>query len=62
MNKYAQEILNRFGEKLLSIIERDFPAGFHIVGGDDDVVIIGDRMMNRSYLRRNFRVKDTYRF
>lgn len=62
MNKHAQEISNRFGEKLLSIVEKDFPAGFHIVGGNDDVVIVGDRTMNRSYSRKNYRVKETVRF
>lgn len=62
MNKCSQEIYARFGQKMLSIIEKDFPSGFHIVGGDVDQVIVGDKTMNRSYSRKNFRVKETVRF
>jgi hypothetical protein len=62
MNAAAKEILNRFGEKPLSVIQKDFPNGFHIIGGDENIVIVGDRVMNRSYSRKNFRVKETYRF
>lgn len=62
MNKFAQEIINRFGQKMLSVIEKDFPNGFHIVGGDAEIVIVGDKHTNRSYSRKTFRVKETCNF
>lgn len=62
MNKFAQEILNRFGQKMLSVIESDFPSGFHIVGGDADVVIVGDKTTNRTYSRKNYKLKETVNF
>ena len=62
VNKFAQEILNRFGQKMLSVIEKDFPTGFHIVGGDADIVIVGNKSMNRSYSGKNLRVKETVHF
>ena len=62
MNKFAQEIVNRFGDKMLSVIEKDFPNGFHIVGVSDDAIVVGDEKMNRSYSRKTRRVKETHRF
>jgi hypothetical protein len=62
MNKFSQEILVRFGQKMLSLVEKDFPKGFHIVGGDADTLVVGDKVMNRSYCRKKISVKETHRF
>jgi hypothetical protein len=62
MNTAFLEIRNRFGEKLLARIVQDFPAGFQIIGGDDTLVIVGDREQNRAYSRKTHSVKEIYRF
>lgn len=62
MNKHDQEILNRFGEKLLKNIRSDFPQGFHIVAIDDDNIVVGNQVRNTAYSRTKFTAKNTHIF
>jgi thymidylate synthase ThyX len=62
MNKYEKEIRNRFGENMLNMMKQDFPSGFHIIGGDETEVIIGNKDMNISYDRKKFKAKEKFSF
>lgn len=62
MDKFSLEVLNRFGEKMLSIVQKDFPNGFHIVGGDPGTLIVGDKTMNRAYSLKKLRATETVKF
>jgi hypothetical protein len=62
MNIYAQEILNRFGQTMLTNMIKEFPKGFHIVGGDDLEVIVGDRTKNVAFSRKTSKPNERFVF
>lgn len=62
MNVYAMEVLNRFGRKMLNNMLEEFPEGFHIVGGDDLFITVGNEYKNTTFSRKTFKVKDTFSF
>ncbi len=62
MNIYAQEILNRFGQTMLNNMLKEFPMGFHIVGGNVLEVIIGDKTKNVSFSRKTSKPNDRFVF
>lgn len=62
MNIYAQEILNRFGQTMLTNMIKEFPKGFQIIGGDDLEVIVGDKTKNVTFSRKTAKAKDRFVF
>lgn len=62
MNIYAQEILNRFGQTMLTNMLKEFPKGFQIIGGDDLEVIVGDKTKNVTFSRKSSNAIDRFVF
>jgi len=58
MNIYAQEILNRFGNKMLNNMLRQLPEGFQIIGSDDLTVVVGDKYKNVVFSRKTCKMVD----
>ena len=57
IEKYEQEVLNRWGEKLLKKIKEHYPSGFRIIGNTGKTVVVGDEFKNTEFTIKSGRVR-----
>lgn len=62
MNRYALEVLRIGGEKLMSIVLKEFAKDFFIVARTPEYIVLGDNVKNVSFCRLKNRVIERHVF
>ena len=62
MNKYALEVLRIGGEKLMSLVRKEFTKDFFIVARTQEYIVLGNETKNVSFCRLKNRVLERHVF
>lgn len=60
MNKYALEVLHIGGEKLMNVVNKEFPKDFFIVARTAEYIVLSDNVKSVSFCRNKNRVTERH--